>query len=582
MTRIFGEQPREESNEVPQLIIPESYNKPNSTRKEQDLAVESEKREEEQRRGQEEGQTKMPRTKKEFSAGSLIIGGERRPETKTQVAPETTTQETAPKLEIFSNMGERKTIQQVEADKKMREDSAEKIRMEKDIINRVTNGETISLTRQERQFAINKGIINSEKGKTPKAVILKTEAEAPIELSLPEEEVLEIKTEAEEKAEIQKELLKRVKNRSYEELKVILAGIDKANDALQFSDEDIIKGAHSYETTNQEKAIDSFIDASRNATWRLNEDKLDAKTKGQRFAYQKAREQGRFVGTREEFITESTEKRQKQEKMALISDIVLEAWHKLPEHKKELYNNQEPGTHGVTVFSSELDRKREELEKKGVSLSQEAYYSMIKSGINPSEIKAKKRFGFFGKKQIIFKGSGAKKAEALDPNQFAKLSEEYTADLNQQVEDETNRILNEIFDNDEKVIKEDAREAAIESIRQTRFNYEKDLAFEAMAKEDAEEEAKKAEALKKSTKVAPKVESRPKLIAPEVFENKRTPEQSKAYGEMIKQIEEDTKRREKTKKRITELKNKQKKELLTAGEIAWLNTTRQELKEGKV
>ena len=272
-----------------------------------------------------------------------------------------------------------------------------------------------------------------------------------------------------------------------------------------------------------------------------------------------AEKEGLRLMTKQEFLSEKrikdTEEKVRQREW---SSAILYRWSNLSDKERAKYVD-ENGKQRISKFATELEEKRQGLAEKGINLSRDAYYQMMKEGLQPDQMKVR---GFWAR---IFIGPEIEVAslywkEPLNMSKkelgnWATKAESRSIDY---VKREAQREL------DQKVVEGQKR------WKEKKQKCTRDLIGEVVQKIETERRAneeakKKEEAQKTSIELVTRIGK------------ERTPEQMKEMERIRKQVEVDIKRRKESQKRIQDLIKKQKKGyLLTAREVAYLNTLSEE------
>lgn len=269
------------------------------------------------------------------------------------------------------------------------------------------------------------------------------------------------------------------------------------------------------------------------------------KEKSKEKAKIEAEKEGLKLMTKQEFLSEKrikdTEEKVKQREW---SAAISYRWSNLSDKERARYIG-ENGKQDISKFATELEEKRQGLAKKGINLSRDAYYQMMKEGLQPDQMKIR---GFWGR---LFIGSQIEVAslywkEPLNMSKkelgnWAIKSEARSIDYAKR---EAQREL------DQKVVEGQKR------WRGKKQKCTRDLIGEVVQKIEIErrekEQAKKKEAVQK-----PKIEISSR----------------KEMEKIRKQVEADIKKRKEAQKKIQDLIKKRKKnKLLTPEEIAYLNS----------
>jgi|GEM_PF-6549956 len=534
MAKIFGEQLREENTEAPKLIIPESFN----TRDQVDSSLAGAVRRVEERRDVREKikEGELPTSvelsrltqnerqpKREYQEGSAITIGEQKSggagvsmvENKREFVE---SQEEPPKLIIPESFNTRD-----QADSS-RAGAVRRVEERRDVREKIKEGELPTsvelsrLTQNERQ---------PKREYQEGAVVIKTDEEkkqdAIKELSWLTEGIKEIKEDPSDPIT--------------EGPRVFLDADRKVAFTRMQAERSFIKKAEQpYEVATGEK---------------LGE-------KSKELAIKDAKDEGFKALTKEEFFSEDRLKKLREIIMQKeYSSIIMSEWGKLSDDQKKKYEQVDNnGRKGAVRFAIEMERDREELKKRGIEVSKESFYDMIRGGLKPSEIQIKKK-GFWGfrKKQFIIPSSIDGNILNLSEEEFRDRVDLSTNKFLEGVEVKTQLEMKGRFEAGKKLFKGKRHKASIDLISQASSPKIEENLESNQSEESNQEESK--------------------IIIPEVFGGKRTPEQTKAYGEMVKKIEADIKKRQEIKDKIIELKERQKRgELLKASEIAWLNTTK--------
>ena len=308
-----------------------------------------------------------------------------------------------PLIKVESRVGQSRTEEEVDKMKAIREESAKFVDMkakiaqkERDLRAKQANKELLSAS--ELAF------LKSREGKVE---AVEAKEEQPKEV----EKVADVAIAQEEarKSTLKTELLKR-----FEEMTVQIAD-----------------GAETGEIKpeNKEKLDIAFVAAQGfyvEVTGRdLNKDIRDrAKTE--------AEAQGRKVVSKQEFFSpENVARTEKQSQQKRWAVGIQERWAALSDQEKQKYGA------GIKDYANQLEDKRKNLEKKGFVFSKDVYYTLLREGFNPQDIKKK---GWWSRKMIISSTEKGKVVEIDSKKDFAawtaKLQETFNATVKKESQEE--------------------------------------------------------------------------------------------------------------------------------------------------
>lgn len=275
------------------------------------------------------------------------------------------------------------------------------------------------------------------------------------------------------------------------------------------------------------------------------------KDKASQRAKIEAEKEGLKITTKKEFLTEErlkqTEEKVKQREWSLV---IRQRWESLSDKEKEKYFNKTDNRGDTAVinsailkFASELEVKREELEKKGISLPKEAFYQMMRQGFKPEAIKKR---GFF--KRLFLGGSiEVPPLDKKDKRGSLILSKKDYAEIITKTKESIDKAAKErASDELESKVKEGRKRwinkrqrHAFEILQETTRTYEEERREKEKPKEEENEPEVEVEMEVKKERKKPKIE-----IVEEIGQ-KRTPERV----EMMKKIREEVERSIKAKER---------------------------------
>ncbi len=283
-----------------------------------------------------------------------------------------------------------------------------------------------------------------------------------------------------------------------------------------------------------------------------------------------AEKEGLRFMTKQEFLSperiKNTEEKVRQRQW---SEAILYRWNNLSDEERLRYVD-ENGKQNIGKFATELEGKRQGLEKKGINLSRDAYYQMMKEGLQPDQMKVR---GFWGR---IFIGPEIeapslywKKPLDISKKELGNWATKAEAKSIDYAKREAQRELEQKVAEGQKRWKEKKQKCTRDLIEEVAQKIE--------LERRAKEEAKKKE---RRPRGYPGYPEKPKIELFSRVGKERTPQQIKEMERIRKQVEADIKRRKEMQKKIQDLIKKRKKnKLLTAKEIAYLNSFAEE--EGK-
>ena len=371
------------------------------------------------------------------------------------------------------------------------------------------------------------------------------------------EGVVEIKTEEQSKEE-QKSIVDDLVEKVQQEKKEREAQVKVAKNELI----DLAKGINDAREKKEVGTEASLFEKAKEVFEVATGEKLETIAKEK--AKIEAEKEGLKVISKTEFLSQErisqTEGKILQKEW---SSIIKDRWAGLSEEEKQEYfgeakDKKYPATinEAVKNFASDLERKRQSLEKNGISMPREAFYQMMRDGLKPEDTKKVGLWGrLFGKEIKIPPLSKKRKGYSLSKEDFKKETEETKQKITER-------------------IKREAKEELDEKVRtgQTKWRGRKQRS----AKEIIQETAKKYKAEKEEAIKPEEPEKIAKKSKIEIFSRKgeaRSPELIKEMEKIRKGVEADIEKRKETKKRIEDLIKKQKKGmLLTAREIAYLRS----------
>jgi len=317
---------------------------------------------------------------------------------------------------------------------------------------------------------------------------------------------------------------------------------------------EVTKNLSEARATNNRETEKTLLGQAMEAYEQVKGEKLVEKAKELAVSQLKA-EKYKLITKNEFFSPErlnsATEKaRQREWTLAIKS-----RWEELNDKEKAKYVGQD-GNPNLQQLAVDLEAKRQDLATKGIEMSRDSYYQMMKEGLRPDQIKVR---GFFGK---LFMGS-----EIVIPSSKEKSSQLSKKELTQNIQDSEKRFgtfvrdsaqadLEKRFTDGQRRYTERKKTCAVDLLQQTSREIE---------------EKRKASEVVKEQKPAKKETKKPSLEIISRIGKERTPELMKELERIRKEVESDIKKKTETKKKLQGIMAKQKrKELLTAKEVAYL------------